>query len=400
MPYQTGANILVAIRAETTMGVAATVTGAAQVRIIASPGLDLKRAVVQSVEKRADMQIPLGRLGNKSVDGSYNAELSVGGAHDVLMAALLRTAYVTSTGVPFLSMTTVALGSNTVTAGSGSWFTAGIRVGDLFTITGTTIPVDNSTNVRVISMTTLTLVTTPGAFTTLVATATGTIAVLKKASVPAAPTRMSFTVEEYSTDIDLTELFLGCRLVGVKYSFKPGAMAQVTYTFLGLDHTLLVNGTSPYFTTPAVSTGLALLADDSVIIDNGTVVGTFTGFDLEFKITAKGEPVIGSLTGVDIFDNDLMVTGSITGLRTDFTYATRFDAETEYAISILLQEPIGTPRSALGLYLGRVKLATVVSPLGGDGAVIESKTLLVGPPVANAAAGIDGSVVTVHSTAP
>ena len=62
MTYQTSGNVLVALKAETTTGVAvSTVTGAAQLRITDSPGLKLNRAVVQSEENRADGLRTMGR---------------------------------------------------------------------------------------------------------------------------------------------------------------------------------------------------------------------------------------------------------------------------------------------------------------------------------------------------
>jgi hypothetical protein len=140
------------------------------------------------------------------------------------------------------------------------------------------------------------------------------------------------------------------------------------------------------------------VADDSSILKSGTAVSIFTGFDLRFDIAAKGEPVIGSFVTPDIFDNDLSVSGTITGLRSDFANLTLFDAETEFEIMILLQEPATAPKPCIGLYLPRVKIAGLSAPAGGgDGAKIETLTLMVGPKVA--ATGYDGSVATFSSSA-
>ena len=48
---------------------------------------------------------------------------------------------------------------------------------------------------------------------------------------------------------------------------------------------------------------LGLIADDSVIRFNGSAVSNFTGFDLDFQITANGQPLIGNTVSPDIFDN-------------------------------------------------------------------------------------------------
>jgi hypothetical protein len=395
--FQTGANVLVALHRESTTGVAATATGAVQMRAIQSPGLALNRAQIQSQEKRSDGLRTMGRLGGKDVSGSYNAELTVGGATDMLLEAIMRGAWATATSIGFATMTTVAIGSNTLTAAGGDWInTQGIRVGDVFYLSSTTVSGNNNTNARVVSVTTLTITTQPGAFTTLAATATGTLTILKKLKNGATPVRYSHTVEQYNQDIDVSELFLGCRAINVKASFKPGAMAQISYSFLGLDRTALATGTSPYFTSPTLTTGLDLIADDSTIRYNGANIATFTGFDLDLTITAKGEPVIGSFVSPDVFDNDMMVSGTITALRSDFSNLTLYDAETEFDVSILLQEPSGTPKAALAFFLPRVKISALSAPFAGDGAMQETLTLMVGPKTA--ATGYDAGYLTIHSS--
>jgi hypothetical protein len=47
---------------------------------VTGDGLQLDRAVIQSAEKRDDGLKSMGRLGGKSVSGSFNSELTVGGA--------------------------------------------------------------------------------------------------------------------------------------------------------------------------------------------------------------------------------------------------------------------------------------------------------------------------------
>lgn len=383
--FQTAARTLVALHSETAINVQSTATGATQLRYIGSTGLNLKRAQVQAQEKLATGLKQMGRSGYKTVDGSYDAEISVGGATDILIEAVMRSTWVTSYAVGFGTMTTVAVGTNELVAAAGSWITEGVRVGDIFTLSGTSVSGDNGTNNIVTAVSTLTISTVTGAFTTIAATATGTVTVLKKVVSPTGtPTRRSFTIEQNDTDIDLSELFTGCRAVGVKFSFQPGQMAKATYSFIGVDRTALATGTSPYFTSPTLTTSLGLIADDSTIRYNGAPVASFTGFDLDFQITAAGVPVIGSLTTPDIFDNDLAVSGTITGLRSDFSNLTLYDAETEFEVQIKLQEPTGSPPACLSIYVPRAKISGLSAPVGGgDGAKIETLTLMVGPKTAD-----------------
>jgi hypothetical protein len=238
----------------------------------------------------------------------------------------------------------------------------------------------------------------PATFTTLAATVTGTLTRLKKLVSGTAPVRTSYTVQQYDTDIDLAELFLGVRFVGLKLSAKPNQMATLEWTAMGMDRTVLATGTSPWFTSPALTTGIGMIADDSSIYKDGVAVATFTGIDLNFEIAAKGEPVIGSFVTPDIFDNDLTVSGSITGLRSDFANLTAFDAETEFQLTVLFEELMTAPVNCLSVYLPRVKFSSLSAQLGGgDGAKIETLNLMIGPKVA--ATGFDGTIASFCSSA-
>lgn len=396
--YQNGSNVLVALKRESSIGTAAGATGGTQMRVLSSPGLVLNRANIQSQEKRTDMLKTLARLGGKSVSGSYNAELTVVGATDILLEAIMRSTWVakfSKTSADFTSTTTT---TSTIVATSGSWVSMGVKKGDIVVITGAATTANNNINLRVTTVT-ATTITVAGTPLTLDATpdAGTTITVQKKVINGATPTRYSHTIEQYYTDIDESEQFLGCRLTGVKLSFKPGAMATISYTFMGIDRIALTTGTSPYFTSPTLTTGLDLIADDSVIRMNGATVATFTGFDLDWTIAAKPEPVIGSFTSPDVFDNDLTMTGTITGLRSDFSNLTLYDAETEFDASILLQEPTGTPKAFLNLFLPRVKIGNVSAPILGDGALVETLPLLIGAKVADSTS--DAGYCTISSSA-
>ena len=400
MTYQDGCNILVALKAETTTGVAvATVTGAQQLRLNDSPGLNLNRAVVQSEEKRSDGMKTIGRLGFKTVDGSFSCELSPGGATDVLLEAIMRGTWATATAITFGSMTSITTGTNEVIAVAGDWVgTQGIRVGDVFRLSNHSTAANNNKNLMVTAATSLTLSVATNLLTAdASADATGTLTVLRKLINPATPTRRSFNIEQHDKLIGLSEVYLGCRCVGLNLSCQPGAMVQVQYTFQGLDRNAMVTGTSPFFTSPTLTTSLGMIADDSSIRFNGALVTDFTGFDLNFQITANGVPVIGSLTSPDMFDCDLAVSGTITGLRKDFSNITLYDAETEFEVSVLLQESESEPKSCLGIFIPRSKFQSLTAPVGGsDGAKIETKELMIGPKVA--ATGYDATVAVFSSS--
>lgn len=392
--------VIAAIRRETAINVQATATGATQMRIVDSPGLQLKRAPIQSNEHQTNNLKPIGRLGYKTVDGSFNSELSVGGHHDLLDESIMRSAWATATAVAFSTMT-IAITTNALTATSGSFLTNGVRVGDIFVVSGTSVSGNNNLNVRALAVTTLTISVATGTYTTLAATVTGTLTILKKLVNPTTPTRYSYSVEQYSQDIDQSELFTGCRHIGRQFSYRPGQPVTVQDSFMGVDRQILTSGASPYFTSPSATTGLALLVEDATIRYNALPIASVTGWDLNFAIEAAGQPVAGSVTTQDIYDNDLSVTLTVQMTRADLSNLTLFDAETEFDFSFLLQEPnTGPPKSCFAMFLSRIKIAELAAPFmgGGDGATVESLTFMVGPKVA--ATGYDAGYLTMHSSAP
>jgi hypothetical protein len=402
MAFQSASNILVALKRETTEGTIISAGSGTRLRITDSPGLALTRAVVQSNEKRADGLKTLGRLGYKGVSGSYNAELSAGGGNDILLEAIMRAAFVAaatrtydnSAGLTSLEITD----TDEITQVGTTTLIGVVYVGDVIRLANMSNAANNDINLRVTAVT-ATVITVAGTpLTVQTADIACTLTVLKRVSTAATPTNYSHSIEQYDQDIDLSEVFLGCHVSGVRISCRPGEMATVVYTFVGMDRTKFETGTSSYFTTPTLSTTRALIADDSSIRMNGAEVTKFTGFEIDFQIAMQGTPVIGSLVTPTVFANDLSVSGQITGLREDFANLTLYDAETEFELSILLQEPSGAPKECLSLFLPVVKIGGLSAPVGGgDGGKIETLPLMVGPKTA--ATGYLGTIATISSSA-
>src|SRR3954471_5119546 len=159
MPYQTGKNAYVAFKVEGTLGTKPAAGGASIFRASPSAGLELKRASVMPTEYRSGGQTPQARLGSKSVDGAYSADLSAG-TFDALFEALLRGTWLASFAITNATMTSVTTaGGNTIVAAAGSWITQGLRVGDIIQLSGFTDAGNNGRNLRVIGLT-ATVITT------------------------------------------------------------------------------------------------------------------------------------------------------------------------------------------------------------------------------------------------
>lgn len=403
MPGQTAGNVIAAIKRETTFGVAAASgAGALQMRLIPSAGLRLDRGVIQSQERRQDGYRAMGRLGGKSASGSFASELTIGGFTDSLFEAILRSTWSPALVLTEASngLTSITTTTSTIVASAGSWITAGIRVGDIIRLSNHSAG-NNNINLRVtgVSSSTITVAGTP-LTANAVADTSFTVTRVKKLATAASLTRYSYTIEQYDADIDLSELFLGCRLTEVALSFRPNSMASVTWTFMGANRTLLVTGTSPWFTSPTVTTGSPLVADDSYIRVNGVDETSFTGLDLRIAIEASTQPLIGSVVPTDVYDDIATISGTVMGVRESFARAILYDAESIFEMGAMFLDPAtSAPMDVFGFFLPRVKFSSLEAPfLGGAGPKVESLNFMSAPRDTGGS-GYESTAINIYSSA-
>jgi hypothetical protein len=412
MPDQTASNVLVSLRredpAEPFGTPAASGAGATQLRIVDSPGLTLARTSIQSNERRRDRIRPIGRAGNRSVGGTFNSEITLGGGTDLLFESIMRTTFVPALAIAPAGMAgaTITTTATTINASGGEWRGVGLRMGDVFTLGGHPNPANNNLRLRVVGLT-ATVITVAGigpkaASAPLVAdaaaTANWTVTVLKKLVSPLDPGRHSYTIEQYDVDIDSSELFVGCRLSGMTISLRPDAIATFSYTFVGKNRIPLQIGTSPWFTNPSVTDGESLVSADGAIRFNGQEVTRFTGLDINLAIETTGQATLGAQVTPDVYDGDLTISGTMNGIREDFTRLQMFENETLFELGALLVEPGTAPLGALGLFLPRVKFTTADAPaVGGNGPKIETLNISAGRRAAST--GYDSTAVNVFSSA-
>lgn len=403
MPTQTNDGYVVNFKVETTEGTAAT-GGAAtgeRLRTIASPGLNLRRSQIVSQEVRNDANAGKMRLGGRRVDGSFNVELSQG-SFDTWLEAFFRSTWTSPTTITFdgglaLTSLTVNSSSQITFAGTTTPVAAGLRVGDVFRLTDMATAANNDVNciVKSIAGSVVNLHGTP--LTTQTADSACTLTIHKRLKQATTPTRRTFTVEQHYEDIDQSRLFKGCRLVSLRLQLAPNGIVQATFGLIGLDRETLATGSSPYFTSPTEYTAIALVATDAFVTYNGGQVLNFTGMTLDFQIAANGEEVIGSTVMPGTYDNRMTATGTITGLVEDFDDDALYDAETELEAVIHLVEPESQPKSHVTLYLPALKIGDIDGALGGDSALIETRTINLQPRVA--ATGYDAGVLTISTAA-
>jgi hypothetical protein len=140
----------------------------------------------------------------------------------------------------------------------------------------------------------------------------------------------------------------------------------------------LTGAASPYFTSPTVHNSTPLVFADAQIAIFGADVLVLTAFSLAYTINAATQPVVGTKTSPDVFDNDVTMEGSFSAIREDFDNVVAFRAETEFELHVLLTEPETQPKDYLSIYVPRCKYTAADAPLGGDGAMIESLPFQIG----------------------
>lgn len=399
---QSASNVIVAIKREATPGVAAGAAGATRIRITSSPGLDLNTAIARSDEKRPDGNRQLGSHSSKDAQGSYNVDLTVGGALDIFFEAIMRSTWQASATKTQAEFTSAAIASNVITFGGGSAITQGFRVGQVCYLTGMTQAANNNVNFMVGAVTASTI--TAVGPTLVDEGADTTFSIVRRGNVfnAASPTKYHHTIDQYDADtaVDRSEQFLGMKLVGLSMNIVPGRPIAMTATFMGFDRVPLAQGASPYFTTPAVTTGKALVADDITLRFNGATVTKFTSMTLNWGLTAAFQHTIGTVLTADVFDNDLELTAQASILRSDHAQIALYDAKTEFEMGLLFQDKTtAAPFACVGTWFPVVRIDGLRAPVGGgDGAKVENLVLAFGTKPSGVS-GYEATIATISSSA-
>jgi hypothetical protein len=400
MALQTGKNVIVASKVEATYNTPPGPTAATGVRLKGG-GLTLSKTAIRSEEIRADALTAIARHGSRGVAGSYQTELSVDGFDDQIHA-VMRSTWVAAVAITQAAMTSITTTTSTIVAAAGSWLTQGVRVGDIVTLTGHATTANNDLRLRVktVSALTITVVGTP--LTTDASPDTSfTLTILRKILNGATPTKRTFYIDEYNQDIDLSQVFGGCRYTAMRINGSPDGMAKSEWGVVGASATGLATGASPYYTTPTLPTGAPLVFADALIAfgvaGSAADLTILTAVDLNLEITAKTEPVVGTSVSPDVFDNEARLSGSFSMLRDDLTKFQGFVDETEYELHILLQEATVVPKACLSFFVPRLKLMGNDKTWGNDGGLIQTVPWEAGVSVGTSS--LDTTLMTLCTSA-
>lgn len=364
--YSENWNGYVAIKAQSALGSQAS--GADGLILWTSGGAGglLSKAAVESQIVRHDAQQLRGRHGSRRTSANYNSELGIGRA-DPVWEALMRSSWsaanlaITEATAGLTSITT---GANSIVASAGSWITAGVRVGDIWRLTGHSSAANNDRNLRITGVTALTLTVAETLIVNAVADTAFTLTrpgrVLLNGAAGAIG-RTYFTVEEYEYDLDSSELFTDCRWSRGMIRMAPDGNLDTEYGWTGTGKAETKSaGAAPHFTSPSDPTALSLAAAEAVVRLGSTDVAELTAFDLSIDLQPQAPPVINS-TGIapDVFLGTFRPSMNLTVLRKDLQALADFDAETQLSLHLLGSEAETAPADFFALSLQNFTLGGV-----------------------------------------
>jgi hypothetical protein len=392
-PAASGIFKQVRIDAESTYGVAPVASdGSAYILRRVTCDISPNIAEFKSNEIRPDRQLVTARHGTQTIRGTLRGELSPTSYKDIF-ASLLAGAWTAGASSDISSVTVTYVAASfsgpvpaTITRGSGSWITDGLKWGDTIRIANSSVSANNARNFRILGLTptviTVSRTPTSTADAALInaslealtagsdaSTATASISVVgKKLQTPdpfAGGTLLdpSFTLEQYFADQSLHELYTGCKPSEIRLGFVPSGLSTLETTFLGQAS---ATGSGQYFT----SAGAAATTDATTGV-SGTIrvddidIGLVTNLQMTLMGGHTVDPVIGSVHVPFVFPGIIDGSGTMSILFYDHTFYNVAVNETEVDLLLALTTSPGVANSPVfSIRIPRLKLG---SPIKDDG---------------------------------
>jgi hypothetical protein len=408
--YQSNSNGYIAQKVQSALGSQASGSSAKIIRTAGGAGIKLAKAATESAEVRRDGMRQRGRHGTQKTTSAYTGELSLG-SHDDIIEAICRDTFssadLTLTQSDFTSLTTTA---NTIVLTSGDPRTLGIRLGDVIELTAFSTTADDLINLRVtgLSATTITVAET----ITLNATPDTTCNIIRRGKklIPYASgglTKRYFTLEEYEADIDQSTVLTDYVWSSIKYSMSPNGLIMADPGGVGTGQiSALATGSSPFFTSPSVTTNAPFSVVDATVRMNGIDQVALTSFDITVDIAAAAPDVFGSGAikyAPDVFTGQMSVSMNLGMLRPDLSIFSDFIAETQYTLHVLAVDHVSEPKTFFSIYvpnftLGGADPSALSKAGGGRTQTISIPAALVG--IDNTGTGYDATMIKIQTNSP
>lgn len=363
-----------AYKVESTYGTVPSASSAQALRRVQAT-LGLSKDTYESAEIRTDMQVSDFRHGVRKVSGNINGELSPATYKDFIAAALKRD-FAAVSAISSVALTIAGSGPTyTVTRGSGSYLTDGVKIGDIIRLSVGSLNASNiSKNLMVTALTaTVATVIVPNASSMVaegpISGCTVTV-IGKKTYVPATGhTDKSWAIEAWYSDISQSEVFSGCKVSKVNINLPPSGMATIGLDFMGKD---ITTAASQYFTSPTAATTTGVLAAvNGVIRLNSVTVAIITGLSVEINSEFTSAPVVGSNTISNAFPGTVKVSGQVVAQFQDETLRDVFINETEVDLYAVFTTDNTAAADFVQIALPRIKFGGA-SKNDGQGSIVQT----------------------------
>lgn len=363
-----------AYKVESTYGTVPSASSAQALRRVQAT-LGLSKDTFTSAEIRTDMQVSDFRHGVRKVSGNINGELSPATYKDFIAAALKRD-FAAVSAISSVALTIAGSGPTyTVTRGSGSYLTDGVKIGDIIRLSVGSLNASNiSKNLMVTALTaTVATVIVPNASSMVaegpISGCTVTV-IGKKTYVPATGhTDKSWAIEAWYSDISQSEVFSGCKVSKVNINLPPSGMATIGLDFMGKD---ITTAASQYFTSPTAATTTGVLAAvNGVIRLNSVTVAIITGLSVEINSEFTSAPVVGSNTISNAFPGTVKVSGQVVAQFQDETLRDVFINETEVDLYAVFTTDNTAAADFVQIALPRIKFGGA-SKNDGQGSIVQT----------------------------
>lgn len=377
MPLQQNVSTDTRFTDESTWGVAPAASTTCQSLRRVSSTLSLNKDTYQSAETRKDRQISDFRHGTRRVQGDVSGELSPG-TYEAFIEAWCRGTWTSTTAITevtaAMSSASLSISSNVITASGGSFISAGLKIGDMIRLGSGFLSGNQAKNLRITALT-ATAITVTGATLTDETGPINTYTISvpgKKVIVPASGhVDRSFTFEISYPDVDMSELFTGCRVGRQQFGLPASGMATYLVGLAGKDMDVLSGASAPYFTgtvTDPTSTGI-LAAVNGALIVGGTQVAVVTGLELTMDLSPQSDAVVGANTVPAIFTGRANITGNMTALLENSTFVNNFIDEDEISLMIQMNVDSSANSDFFSIVLPRIKLGSATVQRQGEGGI-------------------------------
>jgi hypothetical protein len=349
----------VIIKREVTYGTVPAAGSAQLLRRVKST-FDLNKDTYKSNEIRPDFQVADYRHGVRRVKGTLSGELSPGTYSDEI-SAILKRDFAAVSAISGLSVTIAGSGPTyTVTRGSGSFITDGVKTGDVIRLSVGVLNAANIAKNLWVTGLTATVATVlvlngsalvaEGPIASTTVTVTG-----KKTYIPiTGHTDISYSLEHFFSDINQSEVFSGVKFNKAAINLPPTGMATVAFDGTGKD---ITTATSQYFTSPTALTTTGVVAAVNGLLQLGGVTqATVTGMTIEALAPQTGDPVVGSNTVPTQFPDMTQVSGQLTVQFVDNVARDLFINETESSLMVALTADNTAAADFVAFVMKRIKV--------------------------------------------